>query len=247
MSRSVSARSSGWPGLRLGWSAAGLIPPATMETRRTEWWRAALASAVGKEGPVPKIVDHDQRRRELVETTWRVIAGRGLSGATMRQIAEEAGFANGALKPYFPTKADLLKATYSHVFERTEHRIDAAVGGLRGLDALRALCLEVLPVNAELVDEARLVISFWEDAARNPNEARLASGSLDRWRDRMLRMLAEAHDDGRLRASVDAGATAELLLGHFFGSQVTAVMDAENFGPERLRVHLEAFLDLLRA
>jgi len=56
---------------------------------------------------MPKVVDHAQRKRELVESTWRVIARLGLAGATMRQIAEEAGYANGALKPYFPTKMDL--------------------------------------------------------------------------------------------------------------------------------------------
>lgn len=71
---------------------------------------------------MPKIVDHLQRRRELIESTWRVIARRGLAGATMRQIAEEAGYANGALKPYFPTKLDLLEATFKHVYDSTQER-----------------------------------------------------------------------------------------------------------------------------
>lgn len=54
---------------------------------------------------MPKIVNHDERRQELIEATWQVIAQHGLSAVTMRQIAEEAGYANGALKPYFPTKS----------------------------------------------------------------------------------------------------------------------------------------------
>src|SRR5699024_7479632 len=82
---------------------------------------------------MPKVVDHVQRKRELVESTWRVIARRGLAGATMRQIAEEAGYANGALKPYFPTKMDLLEATFEHVYSSTEERIRKAIEGLRGL------------------------------------------------------------------------------------------------------------------
>ena len=57
---------------------------------------------------MPKIVDHDERRLELVDATWRIIARLGIEGATMREIATEAGFANGALKPYFPTRDTLL-------------------------------------------------------------------------------------------------------------------------------------------
>ena len=52
---------------------------------------------------MPKVVDHDQRRVELVQATWRIIAREGIERATMRGIAAEAGFANGALKPYFST------------------------------------------------------------------------------------------------------------------------------------------------
>ena len=72
---------------------------------------------------MPKIVDHDARRLELVEVTWKVIARRGFDGVTLRDIAAEAGFANGALKPYFPTRASLIRATFSHVFGRTNSRI----------------------------------------------------------------------------------------------------------------------------
>lgn len=195
---------------------------------------------------MPKIVDHDQRRRELIETTWQVIARRGLSGATMRQIAQEAGYANGALKPYFPAKADLLEATYNHVYELTEARIDQATRGLRGLASLRALCLEILPVSPHLQDEARIVLSFWEAAARDHERAQLVAKSTDQWRGRILRMLDEAGSDGELRPGLEVKSTAGALLGFLHGSQATAVMDPDGFSPERLRDHLEGYLGLLR-
>lgn len=195
---------------------------------------------------MPKIVDHNQRRRELVEATWQVIARRGLSGATMREIAQEAGYANGALKPYFPTKADLLEATYNHVFELTEARIDRATQGLRGLAFLRSLCLEILPVSAYLRDEARIVVSFWEAAARDSDRSQLVAKATDRWRDRILRALEEAGSDGDLRPDLNAGSIAGVMLGFLQGSQVTAVMDPAGFSPENLRDHLEGYLDLLQ-
>ncbi|GAB2502770.1 HTH-type transcriptional regulator BetI [Corynebacterium atrinae] len=196
---------------------------------------------------MPKIVDHEQRRRELIESTWRVIARQGQSGATMRQIAQEAGYANGALKPYFPTKADLLEATYTHVYELTETRIDKATHGLRGLTALRALCLEVLPVSPHLLDEARIVVSFWDTAAQDHDRARLIAESLDRWHGRISRMLSETDSDGELRSGVDIESVTGAMLGFLQGSQVTAVMAPESFSHDRLRNQLESYLNLLRS
>ncbi|MDO5635138.1 MAG: TetR/AcrR family transcriptional regulator [Micrococcus sp.] len=194
---------------------------------------------------MPRVVDRAARRRELMETTWRVVAERGLSGATMRQIAEAAGYANGALKPYFPSKRELIEATYDHVFTRTEKRIEAAVAGLSGVAALRALCCEVLPMDAELVQEARLVIAFWDQAARDESEAALAAASLEAWRVRVRAALDEAGEAGELRAGSDAEAVIDALLTWMYGAQVTAVMDAGRFGGARLEAQLDAVLGLL--
>ena len=195
---------------------------------------------------MPKVVDHVQRKRELVESTWRVIARRGLAGATMRQIAEEAGYANGALKPYFPTKMDLLEATFEHVYGSTEERISKSIEGLRGLEALRAMCLEVLPTTERLQDEARIVVSFWDSAAQDAKRAQLAAVSSKRWCTMVATMLKEAKEDGLLRSISNVESTAEILVVFLQGSQITAVMDPEGFSKQRIINQLEAYLDLLR-
>lgn len=194
---------------------------------------------------MPKIVDHDQRRKELVETTWRVVARHGVSGATMRQIAEEAGFANGALKPYFATKAELLEATYSYVFAATETRIRRASRGKRGLAAVRALCREVLPVTPDLVSEARLVIAFWDGAARDTQDANMGARGLSSWCDVVAALLQQAQDDGEIRSGLDLPRLADVLLTHLYGTQVTAVLDPERFSADELMRQVDLFLELL--
>lgn len=194
---------------------------------------------------MPKIVDHLQRRRELIESTWRVIARRGLAGATMRQIAEEAGYANGALKPYFPTKLDLLEATFKHVYDSTQDRIRESIRGLRGLTALKAMSLEILPVNEQLKDEARLVVSFWESGVSSQYRAELAAVAIGEWSEMIVKLLNEAKDDGQLRAIVDIENTAGAFVGFLQGSQIDAVMDPKDFSPARLTKQLDAYLELL--
>lgn len=57
---------------------------------------------------MPKQVDHDERRREIVEALFRVAARDGLAAATYRTIAAEAGIPAPQVQYYFATKADLI-------------------------------------------------------------------------------------------------------------------------------------------
>lgn len=196
---------------------------------------------------MPKIVDHDARRLELVEVTWRVIAQRGFEGVTLRDIAAEAGFANGALKPYFPTRASLVRATFAHVFGRTNARIEEATKGLGGLDALRRFALEILPLDADRLDEARVVIPFWQMAIREAEFADLNDESMLQWRKSMRGWLAEEAERGTLRAGIRPEVAAESLLTFLLGSQVVAVLDVGFNDPDQLRAQLDHQLGLLRA
>jgi AcrR family transcriptional regulator len=194
---------------------------------------------------VPKIVDHDERRLELVDATWRIIARNGLEGATMREIALEAGFANGALKPYFPTKDTLLEFAFSHVFNRTSQRIAHVTQGLSGLTALRAFCLEVLPLDEERINEARIVIPFWQRAVNDPRKALIHQQSMDEWLAAIRRYLAEARDAGDVSTAVGDEVLAGQLLNMLLGAQIEAALAPAgrmDFGHDR---QLEGYLVLL--
>lgn len=195
---------------------------------------------------MPKIVDHDRRRIELVEATWRIIARLGMERATMREIAEEAGFANGALKPYFPTKNELVQATFEYVFARTNERVRAAADGLEGIAALRAFCREVLPLDATRIDEARIVLPFWHAAIHDPARAGLNDRSMAVWRGWMTGWLEAARRAGEVRADVAIPALVEALLTYLLGAQVTATLDPEHAAPAQLQRQLEAYLSLMR-
>ena len=63
---------------------------------------------------MPKIVDQPRRRREVIEATFQVISQVGLEGATLRAIAEQAGFSTGVIGHYFSSKHDLLALIHRH-------------------------------------------------------------------------------------------------------------------------------------
>ncbi|KNH16407.1 TetR family transcriptional regulator [Arthrobacter sp. ZBG10] len=196
---------------------------------------------------MPKIVDHHERRLELVDATWRIIARNGLEGATLREIALEAGFANGALKPYFPTKDTLLEFAFSHVFNRTNQRIARVLGTMTGLAALRAFCLEVLPLDEERINEARIVIPFWQKAVNDPQKARIHQQSMAEWATTIQRLLAEARAAGDIRAAVDDALLAGQLLDMLLGAQIAAALSPAGSPIAGQAEQLEGYLALLAA
>lgn len=57
---------------------------------------------------MPKIVDHDQYRRELLMKSFDLFAQKGYSSITMRQLAQGLGVSTGTLYHYFPSKEALF-------------------------------------------------------------------------------------------------------------------------------------------
>ena len=194
---------------------------------------------------MPKIVDHEKRRLELVEATWRIIASRGIEGATMREIALEAGFANGALKPYFPTKDDLLTFAFSHIFNQTNARMDHSTGGQHGLAALRSYCHEILPLDSERLNEARIAIAFWQRALTDPAKAALHDSSMEQWRRALFAILREARDGGELKEGLNDGDIVGAIMTFAMGAQITATLSPEHHSADQLRSQLETYISLI--
>lgn len=195
---------------------------------------------------MPKVVDHDQRRVEFIQAIYRTIARTGWESATMAVIAAEAGYANGALKPYFATKDQLLAAAFDHIYVQTEHRIAAATAGKHGLTALRAFCLEILPLNDLTRDEARVVIPFWQKALTTPDLAERHQQAMSEWRDQMHHHLHHARETGEIQTPLPDQHIVRHLLTTLLGAQITATLLPDLATPQTLTAQLDGFLALLR-
>jgi AcrR family transcriptional regulator len=194
---------------------------------------------------VPKLVDREQRRQEILEVTWRIMAARGADAATMREIARGAGYANGALAPYFSSKDALVEAAYVYVFDRTNERIRTAVAGRRGLAALRAFLVEVLPTTELTRLEARIVLPFWNRTVTDERLARLNDGAMRRWRHDLRGLVAQAREDGDVTVGTADDVLVEQLLAIALGLQVLALLPDAPTPPDMQLAMLDAALTAL--
>jgi len=196
---------------------------------------------------VPKQVDHEQRRIEIVEATWRIVSRGGFAAATMREIAAEAGFANGGLKHYFATKDDLLVAAFQRTFYRVNERAGLATGGRSGLDAIRALCMEMLPLDRERQTESRVAVAFWDRAASNPTLMKVHADSYAIWRQFMEQHLDIARESGEIQEHVATALIVDELLWITTGLHVVPLLDPKTTPPiNQVRI-IDTVLDRIRS
>lgn len=192
----------------------------------------------------------DQRRDEILESTWKLIAKQGLGGTNMRALAAEAGYANGALAYYFAGKDELLRAAFDHVQRQTMARVRAAAKGLKGLAALRAFVAEMLPDDELKRLEARVVLPFWSSAATQRPFARVHERALDTFRKEVHRCLREAVRLREIPRPARPGRHAEqteALLSILMGVQVMAVLSPKQHDARMTRKVAESFIRALTA
>jgi AcrR family transcriptional regulator len=186
---------------------------------------------------VPKIVDWDARRDEILAATWRVIARDGLDKTTVRAIAREADCSQGILAHYFDDKDDILAKALVMSHRRVRHRTAEKTADVRGLPALRIAMLEALPLDAERAVEAQIEVSFWGRMLADDDLVGLQRSEVDTLRNRLRGHLEEARELGELDPELDLDVAVHELMVLNDGLSVQFVHDPERV-PARRQLRL---------
>lgn len=191
---------------------------------------------------MPKIVDHNKRKIQIAEATWKVIIEEGIEQATMRKIAQASGLSVGAIRHYFSSQSELLAFSMELVSERVLERMKMRkhTNEDNPLDVVTEGICEVLPVDEERTIEMEVWLAFSskvlvDTALRERSNA--VYQDMHRGLKKAIYMLQSSNltkDDidieleaNRLHALVDGMATHHLLNTEYFTRQ--QMMDTLNY------------------
>jgi len=191
---------------------------------------------------MPKVVDWDARRDEVLAATWRVIARHGLAGTTVRKIAREAGYSAGVLAHYFSDKQDILGSALVLSHRRVGERMDRGAVGLAGLAALRVVMLEALPLDPQRLLEAEIEVSFWGRSLGSPELAALQNAEFEKLWSRLRTLLLDAQRLRELAAGTDIEEATHRLVALIDGLSVEAVLYPARVPPGRQVALLDQLL-----
>ena len=197
---------------------------------------------------MPKIVDHEERRRELCAAVWRLASREGLEAVTVRGVAEEAGWSTGAVVHYFADKEDLLLSAFQTVADRVSRRLaKLEARTTEPLELARAWLVEGLPLDGDRRAEVRVWFALLGLALTRPALARAQRLTYRAWRGRVAELLREAQDARAVRANVDCRAAAAALVALVDGLAIQATFDPRAVSGARAVELVDAHLDALRA
>jgi TetR/AcrR family transcriptional regulator, transcriptional repressor of bet genes len=185
---------------------------------------------------MPKRVDQRARRRQIVDAVWRVTVDRGLESVSLRQVAAEVGGSVGLLQHYFKDKNEMLLFALDILTDQVSGRMARGIAAMADSDApqklVRAMLIELLPLDQERAVEARVACAFLARAAVDPNVSAHYQSGRARGQEFLVTQLRRGgaehptQEANTLLALVD-GLTLHTLAGHHLPEGALAALDAE--------------------
>lgn len=197
---------------------------------------------------MPKIVDHQQRRREIADAVSRLATERGLQGITFREVAREAGVSVALIQHYFGTKQNLLFGTLeieSARFARSiSDRLSSLPNGGGPMARLGVIAGSFIPTDDESRSAMLLYHSFAGAALTDPRlrqaEGFRNAGALT---EAMSAELTAARVSGEVDARLDPTTEATTILSLVLGLSLATLLDQTD--PEDALAILHAHLNRL--
>jgi AcrR family transcriptional regulator len=189
---------------------------------------------------MPKVIDVDERRAELARAASRLIARSGLSAATMRDVAAEAGLTTGALTHYFADKRELMLHTFKESLAGRK-----SVRASRATTEPRQLLVQSLEGGLPLDDDRRrhwmVSIAFCAEATGDTD---LSATQRDEYR-AYRAYIADLVEAAGFARGAAAGLLAERLIACANGIAVQALFDLDGWSAARQLARLHELIDPL--
>jgi AcrR family transcriptional regulator len=201
---------------------------------------------------MPKIVNAEQRRHEVVQAVYRVIRRDGLDKASLRNIADEAGLAIGSVRHYFADHAEVMTFAMKELSEQTGQRVRQHVHRLLNpspqlnrRQAVLDLLTEFLPLDEQRRLETTVWLAFVAAARTRPPLQPYAERVYDGFRMILRRLLSHLTAAGKLTEPIDLDVETERLAALLDGLTMNGVLQPDRFDDQLARAVLGRHLDSL--
>lgn len=191
---------------------------------------------------MPRVVNHEARRRELADALLRITADRGLDEVSIREVAAEAGVSIGTVQHYFPTKDDLLLFAFQHIANQIVARVATIDTNGTVSQVLRRFLSQLLPLDEQRAVEGRVYLAFAARAAVVPYLAAVQSQTLAQIRTACADAIRRGQEVGETPASVDPDREAAVVVAVADGLLLHVLTDPEGLPPAVAQAALDAFL-----
>jgi len=171
--------------------------------------------------------EQNARNRGLVlEAARHVFLSRGYHGATVEEVADEAGFSRGVVYSQFGAKADLFMALLEQRMTERAARTAELAAGLSGEDGAVSLLEGAADRDSDDPSWGLLLIEFRVHAARDQKLNKRYAAAHQRTVDRMAEVVRGIYQRADQSPPLPVRHLAELMLAISSGAQLEHAANA---------------------
>ncbi|MDB5489103.1 MAG: TetR/AcrR family transcriptional regulator [Reyranella sp.] len=197
-----------------------------------------------KPSRLPRRTQADRREaaeQRLLDAAIKLIAERGIKGATLGDVGEAAGYSRGLTAHHYKTKEGLIKAVAAEIHRRFYRAVTSAEPASDGLARLLRAVDVYLSVND--VPAARALLLIQKEALMQQSEFRGVLRKFNRLAvDGIALQIRAGIAKGEIRPDIDALAEATLLLAALRGARAQWLLSSKDFDVGRVGDQLKAHL-----
>ncbi|MEV4036312.1 TetR/AcrR family transcriptional regulator [Streptomyces umbrinus] len=152
---------------------------------------------------MPRHVDHDQRRADIIEAAKQILANGGPDGMTIRSVAKRLGGSITLVTHYYPTRPELMRAVVAEMNESYDTELADLEAGADAHGRLYILLEWMLPLTElEWVNESSR-IQLLGRRGQDPSVEEFADAMDARMRDLLRQHLEPLVPKDRVEGYVD--------------------------------------------
>jgi AcrR family transcriptional regulator len=170
----------------------------------------------------------EESERRMLRAAVELFAERGVSGTSLADIGERAGFSRGLPVSRYGSKVGLIKAVLESMERRSAARRVVALEGKRGLAALRAaIAHRIDMMQGSAAASSALYSVVIASLYSMPELKPYIAAKNDGWRRNIAAHLQDAQSAGEIRADVDCDQQATIIHCLLRGLIIDHMIDAD--------------------
>lgn len=183
---------------------------------------------------MPKIVDKEEKRYQIIEAAVRVFAKHGVPNTKMVQIAEAAGIGKGTIYEYFKSKEELFHAIIAMFMQNMDTQMENNIRQLGDAKEKLLACFNEWGniFESEFMDFAEIMLDFWAECLRKGDRNSIDLNEMyEGYRKQLKEILDEGVEKGVFKPDIQTHVLASIIIGGVDGIMIQWILNKSLFSP----------------
>lgn len=183
---------------------------------------------------MPKLIDHDERKKVIAQAVWKLLNNRGISAITIRNVAAEAGISTGSLRHSFDSRVALVTHALDLVSQEVADSMKAV--SVQGQDVLNTVKVleHFIPLTPRSQATGRITLGMVAELKSTPELKTVATDSLRMIQQVFFDTLTCLDEAGQLKVGIDVRVQANQLATLSYGLTTKFMIGGKNSDPVHL-------------